>query len=299
MTANLDLERRIAQHYASEPSLRAPDRVLANALTTIESTPQRRVLVRAPWRFPDLNTFAMAAIAAAAIVAVAGFAVLNFSPDVGGLPTPIPTIAPSPTSGPSPTQGQAVALPADDRVLAPGRYSVEVPGTDVRVTFTVTTGDWRGNGWYLSSPNGAISFWAVANVYPDACEESLDRLPDPPIGPTVEDLAQALDAQEGTDLQSIANPAVGGYPSAHVVVEPSGSVGQRCPNGQNMQLWVGPGNTEGRAIDIQESRGDRQDVMWIVDAGGHRVVIVAYHDPTSPEAVAVDRIISSIEFVLP
>ena len=49
MTARHDLERRIADFYSSEPALRAPDRVLADALTTIESSPQRRVF----WRVPE------------------------------------------------------------------------------------------------------------------------------------------------------------------------------------------------------------------------------------------------------
>ncbi len=51
MNANDNLERGIADVYEREAPKRAPDWVLAKALETIESTPQRRVLIRAPWRF--------------------------------------------------------------------------------------------------------------------------------------------------------------------------------------------------------------------------------------------------------
>jgi len=63
MNANDNLERGIADVYHAEAPHRAPDWVLANALETIESTPQRRVLIRVPWRFPDMNnTFAKATL---------------------------------------------------------------------------------------------------------------------------------------------------------------------------------------------------------------------------------------------
>jgi hypothetical protein len=301
MTASNDLERRIADFYATEPALRAPDRVLADALTTIESMPQRRVIMQAPWRFRPVNTYTKLAIAAVAIVAVA-FAMRTLVPgnDVGSPPTPAPTATslPSTTPNATPTQPAAFELPGDDRVLDPALYYVDVPGSDVRAEFTVVDGGWRGNGWYLSGPDASISFWAVANVYPDACEESIDRLPDPPTGPSVEDLVAALDAQANTELQSISTPNVGGYPSTQIVMEPSTRLGSACV-AENMQLWVGPGGALGRALDTSEPPGGEQDVMWIVDADGNRVVIVAYYDPGSTSADAVEEIIASIEFDVP
>ena len=85
MTANTNLERRLAEHYASEPQLRAPDRVLHAALTTIDTTSQRRGLL-APWRFRTMNGRAKAAIAAVLIaVATAGLLLLG-----SAQPPPIP-----------------------------------------------------------------------------------------------------------------------------------------------------------------------------------------------------------------
>ena len=67
MNAPHDLERRLTDHYGAEAPRRAPDRVLHAALATIDTTRQRRVLIRAPWRYQTMNTFARAAIAVAAI----------------------------------------------------------------------------------------------------------------------------------------------------------------------------------------------------------------------------------------
>jgi len=103
MNANDSLERGIADAYEREAPPRAPDWVLATALETIESTPQRRVLLRAPWRFPHMNTFAKVAIAAVVVLAIGavGLSLLpRSSSGVGGQPTlspsPTPSLSPSP-----------------------------------------------------------------------------------------------------------------------------------------------------------------------------------------------------------
>ncbi|HET9755601.1 MAG TPA: META domain-containing protein [Candidatus Limnocylindrales bacterium] len=69
MSANHDLERRIADFYANEAPTRAPDRVLGSILDAIDITPQRRAIFRAPWRFPTLSRRAWLVLAAAALVA--------------------------------------------------------------------------------------------------------------------------------------------------------------------------------------------------------------------------------------
>jgi hypothetical protein len=106
MTANRDLERRIAAFYATEAPLRAPDRVLATALETIDITPQRRALVRVPWRTPDMTTFARLAVAAVAVIAVGaiGLSLLDGrTPGAGGVSSPSSTIisTPSPSASTS------------------------------------------------------------------------------------------------------------------------------------------------------------------------------------------------------
>jgi hypothetical protein len=103
MNADRDLERRIADFYSIEAPARAPDWVLHTTLETIDTTPQRRVIFRVPWRFPHMNTLTKVAIAAVVVIAVGalGLSVLrpSTSSNVGGQPTASPSPSPSPTFG--------------------------------------------------------------------------------------------------------------------------------------------------------------------------------------------------------
>jgi hypothetical protein len=111
MNANDDLERRIADFYETEAPRRAPDWVLGQALSTIDTTKQRRVLIRVPWRVPPMNSFAKLAVATVVVASVGlvGLAVLRPGSGTGpgGLsgpsPSPITSPSPSPTTAPSPS----------------------------------------------------------------------------------------------------------------------------------------------------------------------------------------------------
>jgi hypothetical protein len=106
MTANQDLERRIVAFYATEAPPRAPDRVLAAALESVDITPQRRALVRVPWRYPLMNMYARMAVVAVAVIAVGavGLSLLDGrTPGTGGVSSPSPTTiaTPSPSASTS------------------------------------------------------------------------------------------------------------------------------------------------------------------------------------------------------
>lgn len=131
MSANDSLERGIADVYERDAPARAPDWVLTTALETIESTPQRRVLIRVPWRLPEMNTFAKVAIAAVAVLAV-GLVGLNLlSPrnpsGVGGQPTASPS--PSASSSPSASPSSAAAPPLSETFTSTMHgISLDYPG---------------------------------------------------------------------------------------------------------------------------------------------------------------------------
>ena len=114
MTANHDLERRLADYYESEAPPAAPAWVLGDALAAIDSTPQRRVFIRVPWRkFPTMNTYARVAVAALAVIVIGavGLAVLRpGSAGVGDQVTPSPEPSPSATIRPTPSPTSAPPL---------------------------------------------------------------------------------------------------------------------------------------------------------------------------------------------
>jgi hypothetical protein len=118
MNATHDLERRITDYYATEAPSRAPDWLLAQALDSIDTTPQRRTMLGLPWRIPPMPTSGKLALTAVAIAAV-GFVGLTLlrGPVIGPASTPSPTASPSPlTSTPSPRL-------AAEQIIAEGNLS--------------------------------------------------------------------------------------------------------------------------------------------------------------------------------
>jgi hypothetical protein len=186
MTANHDLERRVAAFYGSEAPQRAPDRVLMQALATIDTTRQRRELGLVPWRFPTMNSYAKLAIAAVVVLAVGalGLAVLRpgDGPSLGG---PIQSPSTSPPAAPSTPPSQAATPP---------------PLTG---TFTSAV-----HGLSLSYPAG----WTVVPANPDAPREpgfldpAVDTLHDPQLRDHlfIALESEALDGQAGESWATAA-----------------------------------------------------------------------------------------------
>jgi hypothetical protein len=111
---------RIADAFLADGPVVLPDRVFDAAFEEVHRTRQRRALVRVPWRFPTMNTFAKLAVAAVAVIAI-GVLGLTFLPPggsgVGGAPAATPsatataTAAPTATAVPTPTPAPAPTGP--------------------------------------------------------------------------------------------------------------------------------------------------------------------------------------------
>jgi len=88
----------------------APSPILETVAAAIPSIPQRRVLVRVPWRFPIMNTYAKLAAAAVAVIAVGaiGLAILRPGASQVGGPAPSPSPSPGPSSPAAPSP---IAIP--------------------------------------------------------------------------------------------------------------------------------------------------------------------------------------------
>lgn len=184
MTAQHDPGRRLAEHLRREAPDRAPTWVLESALEIIETTPQRRVLPRLPWRFPAMNPFAKYALyAITALVVLAGALALatgGYGLQVGGPVTASPSPSPSPTLSPSPTPGQSPTAT-----------------TIGSLTMTTTGCQWVGNTTAL--PAGPIQV-DVTNNTPDSGAFPLFVVDQ---GHTFAELATIL---QGYDTQAHQNP---------------------------------------------------------------------------------------------
>ena len=157
MNANDSLERGIADAYNAEAPHRAPDWVLANALETIESTPQRRVLIRVPWRFPDMNsTFAKVAIAAVAVIVVGVVGLNMLSPrgssSGGAQPSPSPSASPSPSPGPTSSPSDAGVPPPLTQTFTSTMHGIATSYPD-KWKVAAATKPWTGGGLNVPSPD--------------------------------------------------------------------------------------------------------------------------------------------------
>ena len=184
MNANDSLERGVADVYEREAPKRAPDWVLASALETIESTPQRRVLIRVPWRFPDMNTLAKVALAAVVVLAIGavGLNVLSArNPSgVGGQPTASPTASPSPSPSPIPSPSSYSAPPLSETftstmhgfsIAYPAGWkttSATQPVTDPGLMFPSPDMDWIYDGQLTSGLFLALGSQPLGDAAPDA-----------------------------------------------------------------------------------------------------------------------------------
>ena len=130
MTTQRDLERALDAFFAQGAD-EVADRVIDDALLTIDHTPQRRV-VSVPWRPNVMNPFARLAVAAAAIVIVAGGALYLLAPGnqtVGGPSAPPSPSVVAPSASPSAQASASPSQPLAWETYESARfgYKMEVP----------------------------------------------------------------------------------------------------------------------------------------------------------------------------
>lgn len=239
------------------------------------------------------------ALAVVAVVAVAGAFVIRsaFSSDAAPLRPAGQPDATETTDEPSFT-----VAPKDVTVLGafarldPGTYYIDPdkdPSTRLRVVYTIATTGWESwAGAFKSHGNehAVVSIATVTNVVGHGCRDHSPA--DPPVGPTVDDLAAAL-----TDLAPfrVTSPAtdvtLAGYRGKHLEltvpdlpVEGSGEGDPQftgCEDG-NLASWVAAVND---GAYYGHTLPGYTEEFWILDVEGSRVVIVG---GTTPEAPAED-----------
>lgn len=184
-----------------------PDRVLDDVIGQLPRTYQRRSWWPPRRIQPMTYTFkALAGIAAVVVALVIGFSVLPGS-GIGvpaATPSPSPTQAPAPAS-PSPSASAEAILTA----INGARISVVLPA------------GWTEDGWNMTkndpSPlaGTAVMFASVENMFSDPCFDGTGpgALMDPPLGPTVDDLATGLSRIPGTTASEPVSGTIAGLPA--------------------------------------------------------------------------------------
>ena len=235
------------------------------------------------WRFPEMNTMIKYALGAAAavLVALVGFTVLNGAGGNFGSPssTPAPTAtSPRPTATPLPRLSSGV--------LEAGTYQANsfIP---IEVLVTVPEG-WSASGdWLLLGPKGPqgpegmnIRFGSVAGVFANPFDRG-DGFVDPPVGPSVDDLVDAMVSHPEWSVSAPTATTIDGYAGKVV----------------RMTLPPDIDLPAGRFLLFQDaSLGDRWAFepgqiidFYIIDVEGERLVLELFSYPDTPAGDLAQR----------
>jgi hypothetical protein len=294
---------RVLAEWLEDDAFVAPATPVEAAVDFARAHPRRRDWL-APLRRDAMTTRAttglrpaviLVAVAALLVLAIGGAVVMSSGPDVN--PTPITTDGPTPTATPSPTATPVAVRPMPaSGALDPGQYTIEVPHSTVTVSLTIADG-WTSGGWYIMNPpqfTKHIAFWTVGNVNSDVCDWS-GTLPDPPIGPTVDHLLTALDAQENTDMSGPVDVVVGGYAGKRIEMRVAAEFTPLCDNQENLVMWVDPSGERGRELDLFATQ---PDTVWVLDVDSHRVVMTTGFDSGAVEETEISGVLDTIEFTV-
>ena len=187
--------------------------------------------------------------------------------------------------------------------LEPGTYDIDPdgdPSTTMRVVFDIPADGWSswiGAAKFSDAGHVGVSITTVANLVTDGC---LDHSwADPPIGPTVADLAAALAALAPFQVTSPpADVTVHGYSGTHLAwtvpdlpVDGQGDHGHftGCVDG-DLKSWVAFIDTgsPGDAFYGYTGIGYIEE-FWILDIEGTRLLIAAETSAGSPASDVAER----------
>jgi hypothetical protein len=292
-----------------------PDRSYDVVRSTIDHTRQRFDF--GPWREQQVANFAKFALAAAAVVLVAviGSRFLPGNQGIGGQPTPTSTPVPgnqgisgqpTPTSTPAPTTAPSTAPTAapspTDIVdpsgrLQPGITYVALPfdsisGMDAEFRFEVPSANWdahRDPGTTMHGMEYAgsqdvdgvgVGFLKVDSLNSDACHWTTDE--DIEIGPTANDLMEALRSSDQFETQEVIMPDTVPFETRSIrVIMPNSLDVTACDDGE-YHIWNGEG------FDIYAQGPSNLWQVSIFEQWGERYIVMGSSMPDTPDEVLVE-----------
>ena len=220
-----------------------------------------------------------------------------------GPTTSAPTTASGPSASTSPTPSPVDV--SDGSLEAGTTYFINDARVDGPrwVVLTVPATGWVSNDWIVGKrlPVGsdfwdiALSTWTVGNLKADPCRWKAGTL-DPPVGPTVGDLAAALLEQAGPARGTSTDVTLGGYRGKKIEFSiPSDFDSTSCDEAvySRWEAASEPGDWGGW-ID----GGGMRNAVYIIDVDGQRVVIDTMSLPgaSATDLAEFDQIIASIRF---
>ena len=186
--------------------------------------------------------------------------------------------------------------------IKPGTYFIDPdldPSTPLRVVYEIRAegwSQWIGGAKFNDAGHVGVSITTVVNLVRDGCQSSWA---DPPVGPSVDDLAVALAALAPFQVTSPpSDVTMYGYSGKHlewtVTDLPTTGEGDDqtftgCVDGK-LKSWVAPIDTAepGDAYYGYTGPGYVEE-FWILDVEGTRLMIASEGSPGSPPEDVAER----------
>jgi hypothetical protein len=276
MSAKRD-ETRIVRSWLEEGVTALPDRVLDAVLDQLPATPQRRTF-RLAWRRSSMKTYLpVGAVAATLLVAaVIGIQLFSAGPNVSN-PGPTATLSPSPS--PMPTQASWLA-----GSIQTGRNDATIRG--IGFSFRIAS-----SGWVRTQFDGMINRFPPGNwigflnkndtVASDPCAGTTTA-----VGPSVEDMANALTTIPGTEAEEPVDATVGRLPAKLVTLTINDDID--C---EPSSFWIyGPNTAYPNSVNSTIR-------IWVFELDGSTYSIHSNQEGTDAEqAKEITEIVESIQF---
>jgi hypothetical protein len=273
---------RIVRSWLDEGVTALPDRVLDAVLDQLPATPQRRPSWLARRTPTTVNRFVGFGLAAAAVVilAIVGIQLIGGS-NIGNPP-------PHPSPSPEPTHLAPTTLVPGSGPLEPGDYLI-ADFDAFTVTVTIPSG-WESlvvpaQVWGPGENRPAVGYATVEGLFADVCDPSQGYLD---VGPTVDDLVQALGVFPGLYVAQTEDVAISGYEGTRVELT---GAGIDCDGSEPLWMTTQPGSVD----RPHPTTFWGQSQLTILDVDGNRLVIIATVPANSePEAASdVEAMINS------
>jgi len=190
---------------------------------------------------------------------------------------------------PGSTRSAAASQSAQPSVAA---YSLTIQEiSPIEIALTLPDG-WSRLGWVVIKNAAHLGLFPVANVYSDPCHWA-GALPDPPVGPSVDDLATAL-VNQPTRHARVSDITLDGFTGKLVKMKvPSDISFSDCDKGL-FGSWSEAGSND--PSRYHHGPGEIDDV-YIINVEGTRVVIDAAHMPSTAaeELAELEGMVASID----
>jgi hypothetical protein len=240
------------------------------------------------------TTLKIAAVAVLALAVVIAIDPLRESGPYAGGPSPSPT--PSPTSLLDLPEGTALGA-GSTYVLD---YGTTTPSVYPLITFTVPAEGWShwgsGNLGKIGR-NPFVTAWSATNLVKDPCHGLTGGKFDPPVGPSIEDLAAGLVQQGAGTASTPTDATVGGFPAKRIELSLPAELDMATCEGDSQSTgfvrW-----TEGNYFGGHIMGEGQRNVLYIIDVDGFRLLMDTVYLPGTTEAdlTEAQQIIDSMRF---